>query len=142
MEEQKRLVFSAGDSALPFWFAGIIQKQKDGRLVFLLEEDQVIPEGKPDHISAQYVYFDDEKAGVAVLCTILSEDFPISRLFMVGEESVLSSPEKLSFLNKSIQGLDVCFTLISWFGEEASYLESFILCYQEEIAFIPGIMTF
>lgn len=142
MEEQKRLVFSAGDSALPFWFAGIIQKQKDGRLVFLLEEDQVIPEGKPDHISAQYVYFDDEKAGVAVLCTILSEDFPISRLFMVGEESVLSSPEKLSFLNKSIQGLDVCFTLISWFGEEASYLESFILCYQEEIAFIPGILTF
>ncbi len=142
MEEQKRLVFSAGDSALPLWFSGIIQKQEDSRLVFLLEEDQVILEGKPDHISAQYVYFDDEKAGVAVLCTVLSEDFPISRLFMVGEESLLPSLEKLSFLNEGIQGLDVCFTLISWFGEKASYLENFILCYQEKVAFIPGILTF
>lgn len=136
----KKLVFSGGDSSLPLWFAGIAGKQKGGSLAFFLEEEGVIPEGNPEHISARYVEVDGERAGAAVLCTVLSEDVSLSRLFMVNGEQIFPSMEKLSFFNRSIRGLDVCFTLVSWFGEEPRYLENFMICYQETLTVIPDIL--
>lgn len=140
MEDTKRLVFSSGDSSLPLWFTGCMGIQGKQELVLLLEPDQVVFEAGPDYISAQYVEEEGQRTGVAVLCHVMPKELSIAQLFTVGGQCIFPNPGSLDFLGLDLSGLDVCFTLISWFGEEPSYLENFIICYQDKISVIPGIL--
>jgi len=138
-----QIILSKSDATLPGWFQDFFTLSGGLEKITLnLTEASVEIEGAPEGLEASYVIVNDEKKGVGIMCTLLSDDINISNLLTLGDSFLFEIPQSLTFLTQSIKGLDTCFTLIDFCEENTPRGEMYVISYTEQIPLVKGILEF